>query len=451
MALTPKTFSLLLRLAIPMALTGLLESSVFFFETLFLAHLGSEVMAAGALVSWLFGTCDAILFGLLTSINILVAHKHGACDKLGISTVVRDGIRLAIVLAIPSSLLFWNMSPIFLLFGQSPEVVKLAEAYLHALVWGIFPNFILIALLEVIIGLGYAKMVLLSSIFSVSFTILFSIALIFGKFGFPALGIAGAGWGITISAWLTVVFLGVCIFRDQKYKKYFSQLLSSSQQSYLFELFKIGMPMGLMYCTEVAFFFVLSVFMGSLGASFLAANQVALQFMGTFMAVIFSIAQAITVRMGHLLGARDTDGAKNAAYAGIVISALLTLSIGIVYWLFPSFLIGLDFDVKDIKHETIFLLATQFLGVCAFFQFFEGIRISLFGALRGLKDTHFTLLISVVSFWGIAFPCGYWFSKGLGYGGVGLWWGMVVGAFFSVGLLFWRFHMQIHNYKPAKS
>ena len=147
-------------------------------------------------MGWLYGTVIVILFGTLSSINVLIAHKHGAKDEAGILLVVRDGFWLALLFALPTTLLFWNMSPVFLLLGQSPAIVLLSKAYLHAIAWGILPTVIVLALfLEVMTGLGHARFILLFSILSVSLTIFFSYALIFGKFGFPALGIAGAGWG----------------------------------------------------------------------------------------------------------------------------------------------------------------------------------------------------------------------------------------------------------------
>ena len=76
---------LLWRLAMPLVLTGLSQSLVFFFETLFLAHLGADILAAGALVGWLFGTLAVIAFGTLGAISVLVAHRHGANDQHGIA------------------------------------------------------------------------------------------------------------------------------------------------------------------------------------------------------------------------------------------------------------------------------------------------------------------------------------------------------------------------------
>src|SRR5690242_8033532 len=96
----------LLKLAIPLALTGIVGASTGFFETLFLAKLGQDILAAGALVSWLYGTFAVILFGTLGSINILVSHKHGANNQTGISLVARDGLLLSLLMTIPAFFLF---------------------------------------------------------------------------------------------------------------------------------------------------------------------------------------------------------------------------------------------------------------------------------------------------------------------------------------------------------
>lgn len=438
----------LLKLAVPLALTGIIQSSVFFFETLFLAHVDQQTLAAGALVSWLFGVLATILFGTLGSINILISHKHGANDDEGIKLIVRDGLLLAGLLTFPAFILFWNMSSIFLLFGQNPSVAILAQSYLHALAWGLLPNFIMIAILESIIGLGHAKVIMLFTILSVCLNIFFSFIFIFGKFGFPALGIAGAGWGMTITYWITVIGLISYVLLSNKYKKYFLHVLNVKKPSFLWELLQVGLPMGAMYCVEVAFFFALTLVMGSISSTLLAANQIALQYLGILMAVIFSIAQAITVRMGHLLGAKEVDAAKRAAYIGILIAASFMSMIAIVYWFFPSILISADLNVNDPKNLELVQDIKKFFMISAVFQIFEAMRISLFGALRALKDTHFTLLASIISFWGIALPLGYLLATYFHFGGIGLWCGMIIGASSSAVLLYWRFKSKIHRYEP---
>ncbi len=436
----------LLKLAIPLAMTGIMQSSIFFFETIFLAHIDQQTLAAGALVSWLFGTLAAILFGTLSSINVLVSHQHGANDQTGISLVIRDGLLLAMLLTIPTILLFWNMSPIFLLFGQQPSVVTLAESYLRALAWGILPNYFIIAFLEFIIGLGHARIVMFFSVLEVSLTIFCSYVLIFGKFGLPVLGIAGAGWGMSISYWITAIVLVAYVLTDVHYKKYFRHFFKKRKPSYLWELIIVGVPMGAMYCIEVGFFFALTLIMGSISSQLLAANQIALQYMGALMSVIFSIAQAITVRMGHLLGAKELQAAKYAGYTGVFISGISMILVAVCYWSFPTLLISVDLDVHNLKNMSIVRDIKLLLAISALFQIFEAMRISLFGALRALKDTHFTLLISIISFWFIALPLGYVLATYFHFGGAGLWWGMVMGALFSVLLLYFRFKIKIRDY-----
>ena len=435
----------LLKLAIPLAMAGMIQSAVWFFESIFLAHLGPDILAAGSLVSWLFGTVAVILYGILSSINILVALKHGEQNQPAIRQIARDGLLLAIIISIPTMILFWNMSPIFLTFGQSQEVVAQAKSYLQPLAWGLVPDFIIMACLEVIIGVGYARMVLVFSTITVVLNVICSYLLIFGKFNFPALGIAGAGWGMTISYWITFVILTAYILIVKKYQQYFQQIFDLTSPVYLVELLQIGVPMGLMYCVEVAFFFALTLVMGLLGAEAQAANQVALQYLGLMMSTMFAVAQAITVRMGHLLGANDYSKAGNASRVGIFIAIIFTGLIAIVYWTMPFTLIAIDFNIHDAKNHTIVTLIVRLISVCALFQIIESVRITLFGSLRALKVTKYTMLVSIISFWCVALPIGYFIAIKMQAGAAGFWWGMIMGASVSVVLLLKRFNNKMRT------
>lgn len=106
-------FQSLFQLAFPLILTGLLQSSVYFFITMFLAHVDQDALAAGSLVAWLFGTFNVIVIGVLNATNILIAHRHGAHDAHGVSLVFRDGFWLACILAIPSFFSFGILPPYF--------------------------------------------------------------------------------------------------------------------------------------------------------------------------------------------------------------------------------------------------------------------------------------------------------------------------------------------------
>lgn len=435
-------YSPLLKLAIPLVLTGIMQSSVSFIGTIFLARLGTHALAAGALVAWLFWTVITILFGIFSAVNVLVSFKHGAKDVDGISMVLRDGLVLALLLAIPTFILLWNMAPLFLVFGQSPELVTLAATYLHALTWGIVPKFIMIVLFELLIGLGHARVITIFTMSAIPLYIFFSFVLIFGKFGFPDLGIAGAGWGMAIGDWLATFALIAYILCTKSYHVYLKSIFNFTKPSYLKEIIEIGLPIGLMYSVEVGFFFAVTLAMGLISVSALAANQVAMQYMGTAMGTIFCISQAVTTRMGHEFGASKLEPAKRACYAGIRIVFFYMLALAVIYFTVPHLLISIDFNLNDPKHRETVHFAKQFIYVAAIFQIFEAIRIVLFGALRSLKDTKYTLAISILSFWCIALPLGYLFAIPLHCGGVAFWWSMTLGAACSATLLHRRFRVK---------
>lgn len=438
---------ILMKLAFPLILTGLVQSSSFYFETLFLAKLGINVLAAGTLVSWLAGTFLVILFGALAAINILVANFYGEKNQQKIAYVLRDGLRLCLILVPLSMLGFWYIADVFYYFGQSQSVIELSRIYLQSLVWGMLPSFIDTALIEFVVGIGEANLILRFSILNAVMVIVLSYLLIFGAWFIKPMGIVGAGLGWSIGSWICFIILVINLWRNKKFNIYFNELFDFSKLRYLTELIKIGMPIGLMYSVEIAFFLVLNICMGAIGGnSMLAANQIVLQYLGIFVSIIFSIAKAITVRMGHLLGERETWKSKLVATQGIIISLMMGLFTSILFLFTPKFLIGLDFDVTNPTNDNIVNLATQFFLIASFFLIFESIRVALFGVLRALQQTHVTLLISIVSFWLIALPLGYYLAVELKFGGLGFWYAMIVGVFISIILLYWRFTTVIRSY-----
>lgn len=441
----------LARLALPLLLTGMMQSSAWFFQTLFLAHLGEQTLAAAGLVSWLFITVVVIVFGTLSSINILVSHRHGGNDEEGIAVVARDGVRMAVLLAIPTIILLRNMSSVLLAFGQPQSVVALVQPYLNAICWGLMADFIARACIGVIVGTGRARIALIFSMITIGCNVLFSYALIFGKFGMPALGIAGAGWGMTGSYFVTLTILTLFILNHQAIRQHFRYVFQLTSPVYLTELLRVGIPMGLMHCIEVAFFFTITLAMGWIGMEMQAANQIALQYLNLMMAMVFSLAHAITVRMGHLVGANEISAAERASNVGVIFALIFISLIAFVYWFLPERLISLDLDINNPSNYAIVHQVKKLLIVAGVFQFFEAMRISLFGALRSLKDTKFTLITSTISFWGIALPLGYFLANYMNVGGVGFWWGMTVGAIVGLGLLRWRLNNKFkHLYLSAQ-
>lgn len=437
--LTATDFKILLSLAIPLILSGLVEGSIGFFSTMFLAHLGKDSLAAGALVAWLFATMMVILWGTLTTVSILVSRKHGEKDKQAISLILRDSLLFSLLIAIPVFFMLWYLPNVLVLLGQTPDIITLTTAYLHGLAWGVLPDFIGLVLLQFVMGLGHTRTNMFFSLLWVPVNISLNYLLIFGKLGFPALGIAGIGWGTTFAYWITTAGLILYLFSRKIYRDYLPALCTLSTPMYLKEILIMGLPMGGMYCLELGFFLVLTLFMSFLGNNTLAANQITLQFVGQFTSVVFAIAGAITIRMGHTLGARDSLNAEKAAFTGVSIAIIFMSFIALCYWFLPNYLISIDFSLTDSKNTEIINLAQKFFALAAIFQLFESVRIALYGALRSLQDTHFTFISSIISFWCIPIPLGYLFAVTFNWGGVGAWCGMILGAMVGVIILFKRF------------
>lgn len=435
----------LLRLAIPLILTGLIESISPFFSTVFLANLGQQELVAGAFVRGLFFTLMVVLWGVLTSVSVLVSQKHGEKNDMAVAHIVRDGALLALMLTPPTILLLWYIAPIFLLFGQEESIVTLAQSYLHSLAWGVFPDFMMLVLLQFLTGLGHTRVTMIFMMCWTPFSILITYPLIFGKFGLPAFGISGIGWGITISYWIFFILLVIYLMRHFTYKKYMQTALSSLDSHYLKELLQIGVPLGAMYCLEVGFFFVLTLVMGLVGEVQLAATQITMQYLGLFSTVVFAISQAVTVRMGHQLGEKNVRGANATNYAGVFIAVSFTVIVALFYIFLPELLIGADLNVSANENTQIVKYTKEFFILCGLFQVFEAARISLMGSLRALKDTRFTLLASLIGFWLVPLPIGYLLTCA-GIGGAGLWVGMAAGAACSALLLNQRYCQKLRHY-----
>lgn len=446
---TSKNFSteskILLMLSLPLIISGIIETSIGFFSNVFLAHLGTARLAAGALVNWVFTTLMVIIWGTLSATTTLVARYYGAKNNLQISSVFYAGLFLALVLMLPSMSLLRKLAAIFLFFGQNPRIVELAPPYLHGLSWAIIPDFMITVLLQFVAGLGRTKTNLVFSLLFVPISIFFNYSLMFGKFALPVLGLAGIGWGTAISFWIMSSGFSLYFCLNKSYRIYWRFPGLKNISLALKEILQVGLPLGLTYCVEVGFFLAMTLLMGRISPDALAANQLTLQFFWIFSIVTFALAQGITIRVGHSVGRNDQKAVHYATYIGIFYASAFMLLTAILYWGFPEKLISIDFDLHDAKNAVIVHLAKEFLALAALVQLFEAPRFALFGALRGLKDTRFTLFTSLLIFWIIALPLGY-IAIPYGFSASGIWWATILAEIIGLCLLIGQYRRKVQAY-----
>lgn len=427
-------------LSLPLIATYLVQASSGFVGTIFLSRLGLAPLAAGALVGGIYMTIVVFLFGVMAAVSVLVAQNYGAKNRQGISWAASQGFIISLMVTIPTSLLVW-FSPVLLRWsGQDLTIVQLSTRYLHALVLGIVPLGFLAVMEQFLIGIGRTRFVLFISLVEVPLEIGFAYLFMFGKLGFPQCGISGLAYGYAITFLLVMIMLYFVAHYSRSCRDY--HIFAHVRELYwptIWELFRVGVPIGIMYLIEVAFYMVMAFFMGQLGVFQLAAHQLVQQYSGYTFMIILAISQAATVQVGQAIGRKDHDGVKRAAIASQTVSCIIIFSIAIIYWFFAKQLMMIDINVTLPSNVQLVHYAVIFFATMAFAQLGDNFRFIAIGVLRGMKDTKIPLFVSAVVFWLVALPLAYVLGFHTSMHGAGLWTGLAIGISIGAMILWNRF------------
>jgi multidrug resistance protein, MATE family len=434
-------FKYSIRLAIPLVAAEVLYGLNNFIATVYVSHLGKEQLAANALVWGIYLATVLFFIGLFCAVGIMCAQSFGAKDYVGSSICFKQGLIMSIILALPMMLIMWAMPIVLVWTKQDPTVIACAKPFFYSLVWSMLPLNIMVVLEQFFAGIDKARLVLFMSILAVPVNAFFYYAFLFGEFGLPKVGLAGIGYGLTISYTLiSIVFGGYLYFSKQfeiyaPFKKWWIV-----EYTFLIEMARIGLPLGLMFCSELIFFAIVALMMGSLGVTVLAAYQIAYQYLMLGLVVLFGLCQTTTIRVGNEVGRNNRNGLKLAAMVNMGIALAVISLFSIFYFAFPQVAISLDIDANLEGFKEVAAEAMKFFPIIGILLITECVRLISCNALRGLKDSNFQMLISVFGFWFIAFPSSYFLAFKLGLGGVGIWWGIAIGLFITGIMLSIRFN-----------
>jgi MATE family multidrug resistance protein len=260
--------------------------------------------------------------------------------------------------------------------------------------------------------------------------------LIYGKFGFPAMGTVGSGWS---TAWariyLSGLLVGYLLWYDRRHRTRLLHTPIQPDLQRIRRLIALGFPAAMQITLEIGVFAFVTALIGRLGAVALASHQIALNTVSFTYMVPLGISSAAAVRVGQAIGRKDPQGAGDAGGTAIFLGAAFMTAASIILLVFPSWLARAYTPDKAIIRSTIFLLAAG-----AAFQLFDGIQTVATGALRGLGDTRTPMLCHFTAYWVIGLPLGAWLCFRRGWGAFGLWAGLSL-ALILIGivlLLVWR-------------
>lgn len=439
----------LMTLVLPLMAAFLAQKGMQFIDTLMMGWIGPSALAAGALGTSLFMTVLVFCMGTLSSVGVFIVRAKGANDPEEIKTSLKHGLYIAVFLSLPCMLILWYSPYVLLNLGEDPDVIKNVCALLNGLVWGL-PGFLLFLVMrEFISAFSLTRVVMLVALGSIPVTFIGNYLLIYGKLGLPQLAVAGIGYAGAIVMW--GMFLSLLIFskKHPTLKKY--SVLNSVKVdiSKFKEILYIGLPSGALLILESGMFLFAAIVMGYFGMNALAAHQIAMQCSSIAYSVPFALSMATALQVGHALGEKNVDKAKQAVLIGLILGLFITALIAVFFILFRSqltglFLVGNESDFSKIKN-----LATQFLIISALFQCFDGIQSIANGALRGLKDTFIPMILSLGCYWILGIGSAYYFAFYTSAGPLGIWYGFTLGLTSIAIILTWRLFFRLKYEKRA--
>ena len=244
--------------------------------------------------------------------------------------------------------------------------------------------------------------------------------LVYGKFGFPVLGPLGAGIATALAR---VFMLGMLVaFAWPHVRPWLRWSRESLRMGPIGRILRIGLPIAAQYEFEFAIFAAIALIMGRMGPVAGAAHQVALNIASFTFMVPLGVSIAGSVLVGQAVGAGDLAMARRSALAALVAGVGFMSVSALVLRAIPDVLAR----VYSSDAEVI-ALASTLIPIAGVFQVFDGTQVVSIGLLRGIGDTRWPMIASLVGYWIVGMPVSLWFGLHLKFGPVGLWWGLVVG------------------------
>lgn len=416
------------RLATPIVVVNIglmLQGTV---DTLMLGRVSPAALAACAVGNLYFYNVVVIGMGLVMSLDPIVSQALGAGDRDGVARGVQRGLMLALVASVFAALAMLPAASALRAAQQPEEVIAGAAPYIRWSIIGVLPWLLFTAFRQTLQAMHKVGPMVAAVFISNALNAALGWVLIFGHFGFPAMGIAGAAHATWISRWVMVILLVWFAWREIG-PTLRPWLRESTAFRPLLRMAAIGGPVGFqMFAEGFAFGFV-GLAIGWMGTVPLAGHQISLQMASVTFMVPFGVAGAGAAMVGRAIGRGDLAAARRDALAAIACGVGFMALMAVGFVTIPETLAR--WFTTDVPTIAIVLVLLPIAGV---FQIFDGIQVVSASILRAAGDTRVPMLIHVLSFWALGIPLGLFLAFRRDMGAAGLWWGLTV-ALSSTGIL----------------
>ncbi|MBF9036651.1 MATE family efflux transporter [Rhodobacterales bacterium HKCCE2091] len=432
-----------LALALPLVGSHLAQITIGATDTIMVGWYGAPELAAVSMGAAYFHVVLILGQGFGLAVMPLAAAAAAARAARRVRRVTRMGLWIAAIFGVLSLPLFLFSERILLAAGQTAELSVMAADYLRIAGAGIVFAALTVTLRSHLAALGRTRIVLWSTLAGFVLNVALNWVLIFGNAGAPEMGLAGAALASVATHGVICVILAVYAARARGLKRFrlFARFWRPDGEV-LSEVFRLGWPISLTLLAESGLFMASLVMMGWIGTRELAAHGIAIQIASITFMVHIGLSSAATVRAGRAWGAGDAEALRLGAVAAIVLSGAMVLATVAAFLGVPGALIGLFLDPADPARAEIVALGTAFLAVAALFQLADAAQVMALGLLRGVQDTRVPMVLAVMAYWVVGVPAGYLLGFPLGFGGPGIWMGLVIGLALAGGTMMARFWMR---------
>ncbi|MGM9795493.1 MAG: MATE family efflux transporter [Candidatus Aphodosoma sp.] len=420
-----------LKIAIPIIMSSMGVTFVQIIDTLMVGRLGTVELAAVAFSTSIFYLGSLFVSGLLMGGTPIIGQLFARGENEKISGFFANMVYMSVYASVVIGVLLYIVRHFMPYMGQEPSVVVFAKQYFLILILSLLPNSLFLVFKQWLEGLGNTAVAMIITIISNIINIILNYLLIYGKFGFPELGVVGAGIATLISRIMLVVMFVIYLCFVKRWRIYhqniFSNLFCVQKQK---EFFKVGMPIAVHTLLEVSAFSLSGIMMGWISATAMASHQICSNISMISFTILLGIANATTIRVSHQYGARDFHSMKMAANASVHLCLLVTVVMGVMFCVLRFPLMHL-FSVD----ENVIMIGADILIAVGIYQIFDGMQVVGAGILRGIKDVKITMYVAFFSYIVINLPLGYILAFVFDFGPIGIWAGFI-GGLSTAALLF---------------
>lgn len=421
-----------LMLAFPLVIGQLSQMALGVADTLMIGRVGVVELAASAFVNSVLHLPLMLGIGLLIGVSVRVSQARGAKDPVAARSALRNGLYIGLAIGILTVLGALVVIPRLHFFGQDPEVVEASPDYFFLIAVSLLPALMAIAIKAHADAMNRPWMPFWIISGGVALNVGLNAVFIYGKLGVPPMGLEGAGIATVIARFATLVALfWWCVRSAPAYREWLPvRWFRGPEWGTLRSLLQIGVPSSFQLMAEVGAFVAAALMIGTLGATPLAAHQIAITCAATVFMVPLGVGMALTVRVGEAWGAREFVRLQRIALGGTVLVVLLALVSATGFVSFRWEIAGLFTDDAG-----TLALCAHLLVISAAFQLFDALQISAATSLRGMNDVRFPAALAFAVYWLIALPLGALLAFWLKWGAAGVWWGITLGLMLSAVVL----------------